>query len=637
MDAPVNSAELGRRANLPVSREPSAHGRAESDFLSPNDPGPATQAQASPGGEPRKVRTRYRHKRSVGHDAFDTAHYRNLWWKHILRLSLTYLAPFVILTAYLYVQHRAIAAESQRLHLKAIAESKANTLDLFLSERLINLSNLINDPQLPLPPTHAFMEAGLGQLKRASPAFVDLGYFGAAGVQVTYIGPHPSLAHRSYASEPWFLTLKQGESAFVITDLYLGFRKTPHFTIAMSRIIDGQFLALRATLAPQEVYQFISSFEGAHEVFISIVNTQGLYQLVTSRLGTPLEFSSFVPPHTPRLGASRVEIEGRPLTYAYSWLRQADWALIVQPAPGIHPGAISNLPLRIMIVPAAVILLSIGIIAVRARRLADLQLESDRHGIQLTQAAKLASIGELAAGIAHEINNPLAAIGAEAGLVKDLMNPQFGEPAQPEALISHLESIEDEVIRCRGITHKLLKFVRKTDVQLKNEDVHALIDEVLDDLLGNEIMLSKVRVDRSYDPAVAPILTDGHQFQQVILNIVSNAIDAIGEREGRIGITTGCVNGNLRIGISDTGKGMTLAQTDKVFLPFFTTKEVGKGTGLGLSVSYGIVKSLGGDIEVESELGSGTTFTIVLPLGTPGRPPGRPHERKEGQGSYGAT
>jgi two-component system NtrC family sensor kinase len=478
---------------------------------------------------------------------------------------------------------------------------------------LINLANVIDEPRMPVPPTPVFLSEELAKLERASAAFVDLGYFDSSGVQSAYAGPYSSLAHRSYASESWFLDLKEGESDFVITDIYLGFRNIPHFTIALSRMVDGQFLVLRATLTPEKMYEYISSFEGSHEVLISIVNQDGLYQLGTPRLGTPLESSSFVPTEDPRVGASQVEVGGDSLTYAYSWLDQADWALIVQPAPGIDQGFLAGLRFRIVAVAAVVFVLSLGVIFHRAGKVVDFHIESERNRMQLTQAAKLMSVGELAAGIAHEINNPLAAIGAEAGLVKDLMSSEFGEPTKPEELVTHLDSIQELVLRCRDITHKLLKFVRKTDVQLKKENVHALIDEVVDDLLGNEIMLANVRVERNYDPDVSHILTDGHQLQQVVLNIVNNAIDAMTDGPRRLSISTESSKGNLRILISDTGKGMTAEQLDKVFLPFFTTKKVGEGTGLGMSVSYGIVKSLGGDIEAESEIARGTTFTIILP------------------------
>jgi two-component system NtrC family sensor kinase len=265
-------------------------------------------------------------------------------------------------------------------------------------------------------------------------------------------------------------------------------------------------------------------------------------------------------------------------------------------------------------VAAVFFLVSLVIIFIRAGKVVDAHVESERNRLQLGQAAKLASVGELAAGIAHEINNPLAAISAEAGLVKDLMSTEFGKPTKPEDLVPYLDSIQELVLRCRDITHKLLRFVRKTDVQLKNENLHALIDEVLGDILGHELEISNVDLNKRYDCDAPEIRTDGHQFQQVILNMVNNAVDAIGEHPGRITIATSCVGDNVSVKISDTGKGMTPEQLEKVFLPFFTTKEVGKGTGLGLSVSYGIVKSLGGEIEVESEVGRGTTFTVTMPM-----------------------
>jgi two-component system NtrC family sensor kinase len=559
------------------------------------------------------VRRAEKGKRDEDYYPLDESRYRELKRRHVVRLVITYLAPFVLLTAYLYVQYSALDRESDRLHLMAIAESQGNILDLFLTERVNDLSNVIEEPRMPLPPTKDFLEEGLSNLKRASDAFVDLGYFDSTGSQIAYVGPYPSLAQRSYASEPWFLTLKGGQSDFVITDIYLGFREIPHFTIGVSRWIDGRFVILRATLTPEKMYESISSFEGEHEVFVSIVNKAGLYQLVTPRLGVPLEVSSFVPPGEPRQGARRHRIEGEMLTYAYSWLSRAEWALIVRPALGTTRGVTSDLRFRMLMVAVVVFIVSLIIIFRRAGKLVEAFIESERNRLQLGQAAKLASVGELAAGIAHEINNPLAAISAEAGLVKDLMSPDFGEPTKPEELVPYLDSIQELVLRCRDITHKLLRFVRKTDVQLKNENLHDLIDEVLSDILGHELAISNVDLVKKYDCAVPEILTDGHQFQQVILNMVNNGIDAIGDDSGRITIATSCVGGTASVEISDTGRGMTPEQLEKVFLPFFTTKEVGKGTGLGLSVSYGIVKSLGGEIKVESELGRGTTFIVTLP------------------------
>ncbi len=545
---------------------------------------------------------------------FPEEHYRDLKRRHIIRLVLTYLAPLLILIVYFYFIYTALVTESRRLHLKAVAENQANTLDLFLSERLVNISNLIDDPKFQVPPSPESMERYLKKLISNSDAFVDIGFFDSTGVQTAYAGPYPSLENRNYASEVWYQTLKEQNQDYVITDIYLGFRELPHFTIAVWRIVNDQFVVLRATLSPTKMYEYIISLEGAGEVITSIVNRDGYYQLVTPHIGTPLESSTMVPPTEPRLGVERVKIDGQTINYCYSWLKSADWALIVQPSSPAGGTSLSGIQLRLILISVFLLLFGVFMILYRARRLVEFQIESDRTRMQLEHAAKLASVGELAAGIAHEINNPLAVISEEAGLMKDLMNPEFGDPQPPEDLVVHLDNIEESVFRCRDITRKLLGFVRQTEMDLKPHDIHTILDEVVDGILGPEIAVSNITVVREYGENIPKLVTDKNQLLQVVLNIINNAVDAIGHAVGTITITTENTGKQVRIGIGDTGGGMNSEQLDKIFMPFFTTKEVGKGTGLGLSVSYGIIKSFGGKIEVASEVGLGSTFTIVLPV-----------------------
>jgi two-component system NtrC family sensor kinase len=539
-------------------------------------------------------------------------YYHELKRRNIIRLILTYLVPIIVLSVYFYFQHKQVVSQSQRWHLKAIAENQAKTLDLFLTERLVNLSNLIDDPRLEIPPTSKTMSAYLDKLKKNSETFVDLGFFDSTGIQAAYAGPFPSLENRNYSSETWYATLKARPDSFVITDIYLGFRQKPHFTIGVSRIIDGQLIVLRATLEPQKMYEFITTLEGSHEVNTSIVNEDGFYQLVTPSIGLPLEPASFVPPRTPRLGTEQTTARGSDVTCAYSWLQAANWALVVQPAAPARGTILSGFEFKFFGISAAIVLLVFLIILNRANRLVEMVRESDRTRSELEHAAKLASVGELAAGIAHEINNPLAAISEEAGLMKDLLSDRFGQSISTEEVIAHLDSISDSVFRCRDVTQKLLKFVRKTDLDLKLHDVHQLIDDVVDGLLGHEMKISNIAISRNYQPNLPPVNVDGNQLEQVLLNILNNGIDAIGDNSGRITVTTRCQDNMVRVSIADTGKGIAPEHIDKIFLPFFTTKEVGKGTGLGLSVSYGIIKSLGGRIEVESTPAQGSTFTILL-------------------------
>ena len=545
---------------------------------------------------------------------FEEGHYREYKRRQILRLLFSYVAPLVILVLYFTIEYDSLISESRRLHLTAVAENQANTLNLFLAERVVNLRNLVNDPRFLHDHSSEAMEGFLRELIRSSETFVDAGFFEPSGIQSSYAGPHRSLQNRNYSSESWFRTLNQGEQDFIITDIYLGFRRRPHFTIAVKGPAGPNRPILRATLDPERIYDYIRTLEGANEVYLSIVNKEGYYQLVTPHMGTILETSAIVPPAEPRLGAQWVEIGNAKVFFAYSWLRQADWALIVQTESSdmeSWPAA----PVRVLLlVSAPLIGLIVVVIVARAGKLVELQKSSDRAQAQLAHASKLASVGELASGIAHEINNPLAVINEEAGLIKDLMNPDFGERTPCDELVPHLDNIEESVQRCRRITHKLLGFVRKSDVELLLHDPIAVTEEVVDGLLGPELAVSNIAVVRDYGPDVPQMMTDSNQLQQVILNLLNNAVDALEGGTGTITIGVHRVGRRVRISIADTGSGMDSEQLGKIFLPFYTTKEVGKGTGLGLSVSYGIVKDLGGSIEVESALGEGSTFTIVLPI-----------------------
>ena len=541
-------------------------------------------------------------------------YYRELRRRHIARLLLTYILPVLLLTLYFLYQYRSIVSQGQRLHLQALAENQANTLDLFLSERRVNLSNVFNDPRFELPPGATAINSYLDKLRLSSETFVDLGYFSADGIQTEYAGPFQSLEQRNYSSETWWLTLRSSDQDFIITDIYLGFRRQPHFTIAAKRELNGEYAVLRATLDPRRIYDYITSLKGAGEVHTSIVNDQGLYQVVTPEIGAPLEASQFTPPMEPPLGVMEANIDGQEVPCGYSWLRNADWAVVVQPHSMELAGFSGNFLLKFTGLSALVALLILIIIFNRANKLVGMQRESDRTRAQLEHAAKLASVGELAAGIAHEINNPLAVINEQAGLMKDLMDPAFGTPRPAQELSGYLDTIQSAVFRCRDITRKLLGFVRKTDLNLSYHSINDLVDEVVDGLLGPEIAVSNIEVIKDYGGNLPELLTDSNQLVQVVLNIVNNGVDALEGQPGRILIATWRDGNRIKLAIRDTGKGMTEDQLKNIFMPFYTTKEVGKGTGLGLSVSYGIIKSLGGTIDVDSSPGKGTTFTVTLPM-----------------------
>jgi len=232
---------------------------------------------------------------------------------------------------------------------------------------------------------------------------------------------------------------------------------------------------------------------------------------------------------------------------------------------------------------------------------------------RLLQSQKLAAIGELSAGIAHEINNPLAIIRQEAEWMQLLLKKLAGRDVQEIAeLQGSVHQIVEQVDRCTEITRNLLDFARKRDPVIQAVEVNRVIEDMTK-LVEKEARHNNITIVRQYDQGLPVILSDAPQLRQVILNFLTNATHAIG-KDGIITITTRLGgNDGVAIVIRDTGCGIPEENLGKIFDPFFTTKPAGKGTGLGLSICHGIILRLGGRIAVESRVGQGTTFTITLP------------------------
>jgi PAS domain S-box-containing protein len=229
---------------------------------------------------------------------------------------------------------------------------------------------------------------------------------------------------------------------------------------------------------------------------------------------------------------------------------------------------------------------------------------------------KLASIGKLAAGIAHEINNPLAAIaGCVEGLISRAQEPGLASAAGFEDFPEYLKIIDSEIFRCKGIISNLLDFSRNKDILKQEIQVNETLEQTLQ-LLSHHRSFKQLQVVKELDPACPLVVGNSGELRQVFLAMCINAMDAMNE-SGTLTIRTAAEVSNgqslVRVQFQDTGAGIPAANLNKIFDPFFTTKPVGKGTGLGLSICYGIVRSHEGSIKVESEVGKGSTFHILVP------------------------
>ena len=230
---------------------------------------------------------------------------------------------------------------------------------------------------------------------------------------------------------------------------------------------------------------------------------------------------------------------------------------------------------------------------------------------QVARQQRLASVGQLAAGVAHEINNPLGGILTFASLV--LEDLPEDSPSRED-----LEQIVEQAERCRTIVAGLLEFSRQHDPHMAGTDINALISRTLA-LLEKQAIFHDIAVARRFQPDLPQAFTDESQMQQVFMNIILNAVDAMDQR-GELTVETGQDDRReeVFVRISDTGCGIKPEIREAIFNPFFTTKDPGKGTGLGLAVACRIVQAHGGRTEVESEVNKGTTFTIHLPMVAPG-------------------
>jgi signal transduction histidine kinase len=240
---------------------------------------------------------------------------------------------------------------------------------------------------------------------------------------------------------------------------------------------------------------------------------------------------------------------------------------------------------------------------------------------QLIQSQKLAALGELSSGIAHEINTPLAIISQESEWMRHVLKSlapapdvESEERNQSFAEIGDsLDQIIVQVNRCREVTHGMLNLARKHVAVEQETDVNRLVDDMAN-WIEKEAVRQNVVIHRAFDPDLPFVQTDSPLLRQVVLNLLNNAFQAIGH-DGEIGVSTRRADkGHIAIEVRDTGCGIPKEHLDKIFNPFFTTKDPGKGAGLGLSISLSIVDKLGGKITATSEPGEFTSFVVTLPL-----------------------
>ncbi len=549
--------------------------------------------------------------------------FRQIWKLSISLMSAVTLLPLIIITLVDYnFTQRAIESDIL-MRTSRITSNAKRSLSFFLTERKYALDFLVHDNSFDSLNDEEHLADILENLQKGfGGGFEDLSVIDADGRQRTYVGPYNyRLEGRDYSKQPWFE--KVVEKGMYISDVFMGFREIPHLVIAVKyQMPDGSFYVLRSSVNTSRLNDMLSKLEmsGKGEAFI--INRQGILQTPTRYYGNMLEKTSLkIPAFSEKTeAAEKKDSSGMPLIISYAYIPDTPFILMVvkQKEELMKPWYQTRMELIGFLVFSITVILMV-IFHVTTYMVNNLYIADQKRLMGLHEveyASKMASIGRLAAGIAHEINNPLAIINEKAGLMKDLFTLKK-EYADDPRLNNIIDSIISSVKRCAIITKRLLAFARHPDVHIQHIHIRELIREVLS-FTGKEAEYRSICVELDIPEDVPRVESDRSKLQQIFLNLINNAFAAM-DTEDCLRISSEQKDDSIIVRVSDSGCGIPPGDLNRVFEPFFSTKTKKGGTGLGLPITYNLVHEIGGNIEVQSTEGEGTTFSVTLPLTMKGK------------------
>ena len=557
-----------------------------------------------------------------GHPSTSNGYYRSLTRNMVLIILVVSVTPLILISGtigyYFDVSYHAKVLE----HLQVLIKKHKQNIDNFLHEKLADIGLLAKSYTFDQLTDEAFLKDRLTLLQEQyGRSFVDLGVVNDQGIQIAYAGPF-RLKNADYSKAEWFTKAMHTEA--YVSDVFHGLRGLPHFIVSSRQDYRGKKWILRATVDFEAFNSLVENIRIGSTGFAFILNKKGEFQTkprfeVEAAKEPYLDFLKYdSTPLDDVVVLEKADDAGVEKIHVWSRLKNADWLLAYQQKASDAYAVLTQaqkLTIVIFLIGMGVIIVAAILLAKRlVRHIAKMETEKEMMNEQVIEAGKLASIGELAAGIAHEINNPVAVMVEEAGWIRDLLDEEdLKETANLEEFKRSLNQIQTQGHRCKQITHKLLSFARKTDPTVKLVQINEVIEDVIS-LSQQRAMYASVKIETNLDPDLPKVEASPSELQQVFLNMINNSLDAMDSKGGTIEVISRVSGRFVVVDVADTGAGIPKGNLQRIFDPFFTTKPVGKGTGLGLSICYGIMKKMGGDLTVNSAVGLGTTFHIHIPM-----------------------
>jgi len=545
--------------------------------------------------------------------------FRRIWKRAVLVTATMALVPLIIWALAGYRLNLDTAESELVLHTSQLVSNSWRSVSLFISERRSVLDFIAHDHTFETLNDKVRLAAILDNLNKRFGRFTDLGVINSSGIQQTYVGPH-QLGGLDYRNELWFRqVLKHG---FYISELVVGYRKKPHLDFAVKRDLPGgSFFVLRAALDSQKFNELIAQFEVGKKSDAFVINREGVLQTPSRYHGSVLKKIQIrIPDYASKAHVFESKNDkNEPTVIGYAYIPETPFILMIVKQKGeliqswyktgwAFTGILATSILMILLVTLGV-----------ASHLVDQIHKADQERVdtlhQVEHTNKMVSLGRLASGVAHEINNPLAIINQKAGHIRDIFT--LTEAYKKDAkLIDLVDSVLTTVHRCAEVTKGLLNFARHLNLSIQTINLQEIINEV-QSVLTKEAEFRCITVGVDLSENIPPFESDRGKLEQVFFNLFNNAI-AVMNDGGHLEIKAEREDTDfVSITFSNSGPSIPEADLKHVFEPFFYSRTGESGTGLGLAVTYVLVKEIGGQISVQSELGTGTRFNIRLPLKMP--------------------
>ena len=542
-----------------------------------------------------------------------------IWKRAILVTATVALVPLIIWALSGYRLTMETIESELVLRTSKLVSNSWRSVSLFLNERRSVLDFIAHDNRLETLKEPARLAHILENLNNRFGGFMDLGVIDSSGKQISHAGSH-QMQGLDYNQQHWFQAVQK--RGVYIGELVTGARNEPHVDFAVKReLADGSFFALHAVLKQDQLTESIAQIDVPPRGDLFIISREGVLQTPSRYFGPVFnKISMAIPEYSPKTRVfESINAKKDRIVIGYAYVPDTTYIvmMIQEQSERIQPWYKTTWAFT-GILAASIILILLVTLGV-ATDLVNQLHEADQQRLdtlhQVEYANKMVSLGRLASGVAHEINNPLAIINEKAGHIKDIFTLTETYANDPK-LNDLVESVISTVQRCAKVTRDLLNFTRHLNLSIQTIDLEEIIDEV-QSVLAKETELRSITVGRSVAEDIPPFESDRGKLQQVFFNLFNSAIGAMNDG-GHLEITATRKNEDfISVAFTDNGRGIPESDLKHIFEPFYYAKTGHSGTGLGLAVTHALVQEIGGRISVKSRPGQETVFEISIPLVRP--------------------